>query len=151
MSIQQKIDEELKAAMRAKDAQKLVAIRMVKAKMGETITAKGFAGTVDDALWLSVIGSYIKAQEKALEQFVAAGVGDSEPAQQIRFDMAYLAPYLPSKADEATQRAWVDEAVAALGGKGSAKLGQVMGSVMKAHKDEVDAALLRSLIEAALR
>jgi uncharacterized protein YqeY len=53
MSIQQKIDEELKAAMRAKDAQKLVAIRMVKAKMGETITAKGFSGTVDDALWLS--------------------------------------------------------------------------------------------------
>jgi hypothetical protein len=71
---------------------------------------------------------------------VAAGVGDSEPAEQIRFDLAYLTPYLPSKADEATQRAWVDEAVAALGGKGSAKLGQVMGAVMKAHKDEVDAA-----------
>lgn len=151
MSIQEEIDAHLKAGMRARDAQKLITVRMLKARMGETTTAKGFSGTVDDALWLQVLTGYLKQQEKALEQFVQIGAGDSEPAAQIRYDMEFIRPFLPTKADDATHRAWVDEAVAGLGGPSKAKMGQVMGAIMKTHKDEVDATLLRSLIEAALR
>ena len=149
-TIQARLDAALKDAMRARDSQRLIAIRMLKARMGETTTAKGFSGEVDDALWLQVISAYIKQQEKGLEQFEQAGAGDSEPAAQIRFEVDFLRPFLPAKADEATQRAWVDAAIAGLGGPGKAKMGAVMGTIMKAHKDEVDAGSLRAMIAAAL-
>ncbi|MEZ4467200.1 MAG: GatB/YqeY domain-containing protein [bacterium] len=149
-TIQARLDAQLKDAMRARDSQRLIAVRMLKARMGETITAKGFSGTVDDALWIQVMSAYLKQQEKGLEQFEQAGAGDSEPAAQMRFEMAFIRPFLPAKADEATVRAWVAEAITGLGGPGKAKLGAVMGAIMKAHKDEVEAGSLRALIEAEL-
>lgn len=150
MSVQQRLDDQLKTAMRARDKRTVQLIRMVKSKMGEKTTAKGFSGTVTDETWLGVIEAYSKSQRKAIELFKKAGEAGQEHIDQINWEIETLAVYLPEKADEATVRGWVDTALAALGGKEKAKMGQLMGAVMKAHKGEADAGLVRTVVTAAL-
>lgn len=150
MSLQARIDDELKTAMRARDKQRLDLLRMIKSKVIEARTAPGFSGEIDDALYLSVIETFSKSQRKALEQYRAAGPQGAEHVAQIEWELARLDEYLPQKADEATVRGWVQEAITGLGGKERAKLGQVIGVVMKAHKADADPAMVRAAVEAAL-
>ncbi|MBU0551693.1 GatB/YqeY domain-containing protein [Myxococcota bacterium] len=148
--IAQQLNEQLKEAMRAKDQRLLGVIRMVKAKMTERKTSKGFKGVEDDALWLDVIGAYQKMQVKALAQYEALGEVGAEAAAELRWEIAWLEGYLPKLADEAQTRAWVEAAIQGLGGPDKARVGQVMGAVMKSHKGEVDANLVRDLVNAQL-
>lgn len=150
MSIEAQLTQRMKDAMRAKDKRTLGLIRMIKSKMTETRTAAGFDGTVDDALWLKVIQSYAKSQAKALKIYQDLGEAGAEHAEQLTWEVAALQEWLPQKADEATTRGWVNDAVAGMGGKERAKFGAVMGAVMKAHKADVDPALVRTLVKEAL-
>ena len=96
------------------------------------------------------MASYSKSQKKALSQFEGIDRPEAkEHVDQITWELATLEGWLPEKADEATVRGWVAEAVAGLGGPG-AHFGAAMGAVMKAHKDEVDPAMVRRLVEEAL-
>ncbi len=145
MGLGERLTDDMKAAMRARDSRKLNLIRMVKARMTEKTTSKGFSGEVDDALWVEIISSYAKSQAKALEQFRDAGAAGAEHVEQIEYELAELEAYLPKKADEATTRMWVEQAIAGLGGPEKAKIGAVMGAVMKAHKQDVEAQLVRTI------
>jgi uncharacterized protein len=146
MSIQERLDTELKTAMRARDKRMSSLVRMLKSKMTETTTKAGFKGEVNDALWLNVIGAYAKSLKKALGQFAAAGEAGAEHVEQLTWEVGVLESYLPAKADEATVRGWVQAAIDGLGGKGAANLGAVMGAVMKSHKADVDASMVRSIV-----
>jgi uncharacterized protein YqeY len=151
-TLEQRLDEKLKAAMRARDQRTIDLVRMVKSKMLERQKQKGgFTGTVDDALWQDVIGAYAKTLEKGITEFEKSN-SDAARARidDLRWEIAQLQEFLPKKADEAQTRAWVDEAVAGLGGKANAKQGAVLGAVMKAHKADVDPVLLRRLVDEAL-
>lgn len=148
-TLQAQFNDLLKTAMRARDKQALGVIRMIKAKVTADSTIKGFSGEVDDAFWLKTIASYMKQQKKALAAFVEIGDAGADHRAAIEWELAWLEPFLPKKVDEATTQQWVDEAVAGLGE--GAKFGAVMGAVMKSHKAEVDPALVRRLIQAALR
>jgi uncharacterized protein YqeY len=150
MSLEARINDELKTAMRARDKKQLDLLRMIKSRVTEAKTAPGFSGPDDDSLWLSVIETFSKSQRKALEQFRAAGPQGAEHVAQIEWELAALDAYLPTKADEATTRQWVADAIAGLGGKERAKLGQVIGVVMKAHKADADPTMVRALVEAEL-
>ncbi|MFN3199597.1 MAG: GatB/YqeY domain-containing protein [Bradymonadia bacterium] len=151
MSIDARLTQQMKDAMRAKDRRTLDVVRMVKSRMKERTTQKGFTGEVNDALWLEVIEAYVKSLKKGVGEFEKVPEGEGqEQIDQLNWEIALLQAYLPAKADEAQTKAWVDEAIAGLGGPEGLKAGQVMGVVMKGHKKEVDAALVRSLVEAAL-
>lgn len=145
------LDEKLKESMRNKDQPMLDLVRMLKTKMMERRTAKGFSGEVNDALWIEVIGAYVKSLEKGVTEFEKSNT-DAARAQiaSLRWEIEACQQWLPRKAGEDQTRAWVDEAVAGLGGKDKAKIGAVMGAVMKAHKDDVDATVVKRLAEAAL-
>lgn len=146
MAIEADLNAKLKAAMRARDKQTLGLVRMLKSKMTERTTASGFSGEVDDALWLEVIQAYEKSQRKALAQFKDAGAAGAGHVKDLEWELEALAEFLPKKADEATIRGWVQAAIDGMGGAGNAKLGPVMGAVMKAHKSEVDAGLVRKVV-----
>lgn len=149
-SIEERLNERLKTAMRAKDQRTLNLLRMVKAKMTETLTAKGFSGEKNDALWVQVVEAYVKSQQKALEQYRQAGEAGREHAEQIEWEVANLQEYLPQKADAETVRGWVREVIEGLGGRDRAKTGQVMGAVLKAHKADADPALVRQIVDEEL-
>ncbi len=149
-TLQQQLDDRLKQAMRARDSQMLNLVRMLKARMIERKTAPGFKGEVDDALWTDVITVYAKSLSKALEQYRAVGPAGVEHATQLEWELRALDEWLPKKADAATVQGWIDEAIAGLGGKDNAKIGAVMGAVIKAHKADVDPGMVRQLAEQSL-
>ena len=151
MPIGEDLDNALKTAMPAKDQPMLALVRMLKSRMTELTTSKGFNRTVDDVLWQEVITRYARSQEKAIEQFAKAGERGAGHVAAIRLELSTLAQWLPQKADEATMTAWVDEAIAGLGGPDGANFGQVMGEVMKAHKADVDPKTVKDLINARLQ
>ena len=146
MSISARLNEQLKSAMRSKDKRSLQVIRMVKSKMTERKTRKGFSGEENDALWLEVIAAYYKSQKKGLQIYQELNASDE--IRELEWELAWLETFLPKKADEETLRLWVAEALAGMGP--SPNFGQVMGAVMRLHKAEVDPNTLRALIKEAL-
>lgn len=150
MSIEADMTARMKDAMRARDRRLLDVIRMIKSRVQEARTASGFDGNDGDELWQSVIEAYAKSQKKARAQYADAGEAGASHVEQIDYELSVLDEWMPKKADEATVRGWVDDAIAGLGGKERAKFGAVMGAVMKAHKADVEPAMVRDLVKQAL-
>jgi|SRR5579871_2910520 len=150
MALEQQLSELLKQAMKDKDARTVDTVRMIKTRIMERRTAKGFSGEVDDALIVDVIGAYRKQLQKGLEEFVAAGERGREQAEQLRFEIAFCERFLPKKLDDETLRALVRERIAALGITDGKQAGKLVGDVMKSHKGEVEAADVKRIAEEEL-
>ena len=73
MSLETTLNETLTKAIREKDSRVADVVRMLKSRLTERRTAKGFNGTVDDALVLDVISAYRKSLQKALPDYEKAG------------------------------------------------------------------------------
>ena len=152
MSLEQQLAETLTRAIREKDQRTADVVRMLKTKVTERRTAKGFAGTVDDAVVLDVIGAYRKQLQKAIAEYEKVG-GERAAAQiaQLRFEIEFCERYLPRSIDESALRALVKERIAALGISDSKQAGRLVGDVMKTHKGQVDAADVKRVAEELLR
>ncbi len=135
----------MKAAMKSRDQAKLNVIRAIRARIGELTKSKGFQGPVDDALYLKTIAAYVKSMTKAHKEFVAAGERGEERAAELAFEIEYLSEFLPKKLDVASTRPLVEAAIAETGANDPKQIGRVMGAVMKTHRDEVDATLVRQI------
>ncbi len=150
MALEEQLNDQLKQAMRDKDLRTADTLRMIKTKIMERRTAKGFSGTVDDALILDVISAYRKQLQKGLEEFLAAGERGREQAEQLKFEIAFCERYLPKGLDEGALRALVRERIAALGMKDPKQAGRLVGDIMKSHKGQVEAADVKRLAEEEL-
>jgi uncharacterized protein YqeY len=123
---------------------------MLKSKLQERRTAKGFAGTVDDALVRDVIGAYRKQLQKALVEFEKVGERGAAQAAQLRFDIAFCERYLPKGLDEAALRTLVRDRLTVLGITDPKQAGRLIGDVMKTHKGQVEAADVKRIAEELL-
>jgi uncharacterized protein YqeY len=147
MALEQELRTILTNAMKAKDLRTADVVRMVNTKVIERRTAKGFSGTVDDALYLDVISAYRKSLVKAREEFVAAGDRGKEQADALAWEIAFLDRFLPKGLGPDEVRAAVRAAIAAVGATDVKQAGRVVGEVMKVHKGQVDAASVKKLVE----
>jgi uncharacterized protein len=123
---------------------------MIKTRLMERRTAKGFSGVVDDALVVDVIANYRKQLQKALAEFDKLGERGAAQAAQLRFELEYCAGYLPRTMDEPALRALVQERLRALGITDPKQAGRLVGDVMKTHKGQVDAAEVKRIAEELL-
>ncbi len=151
MGLEEQLGDMLKQAMRDKDQPTLDTLRMIKTKIMERRTAKGFSGTVDDALVLDVIGSYRKQLQKGLEEFVAAGDRGKEQADQLRFEISFCERFLPKGMDDNALRALVKERAAALKLTDPKMAGRLVGDIMKSHKGQVEAGDVKRIAEEVLK
>ncbi|MGH8958947.1 MAG: GatB/YqeY domain-containing protein [Acidimicrobiia bacterium] len=151
MTIKEELSAELKDAMKARDARRRDVIRMIETDVTVARSAPGFKGDVDDALYRKVITAYAKKMEKAKEEFEEAGEPGEAMAEKLGWEVEYLSRWLPRKLDEESTAGLVRAAIAELGVAGDPKAsGRVIGQVMKAHKEEVDGALVNRLVAEAL-
>jgi uncharacterized protein len=150
MSVEQALNDTLTQAMRAKDARTADVVRMLKSRLTERRTAKGFSGQVDDALVLDVIGAYRKSLQKALPDYEKAGERGQTQAAQLRFEIEFCERFLPRGLDDAALRALVRERLTALGITDARQVGRVVGDVMKTHKGLVEAGDVKRLAEELL-
>ena len=150
MALEQQLTDLLKQAMKDKDARSLDVIRMIKTKIMERRTAKGFSGTIDDALVTEVIAAYRRQLQKAVAEFAGGGDKGKEQIEQLQFEIAFTERFLPRGLDEAAVRALVKERIAALGLKSTKESGKLLGDIMKTHKGLVEAADIKRFAEEEL-
>lgn len=151
MSLEEQLRSQLTTALKAKDLRTANLIRMINTRIMERRTAPGFAGAVDDALILDVIGAYKKAMEKAKVEFVNVGERGAEQVVELQWEIDWCAGWLPTQMSEDELRALVAEAVAQLPQKDPKMAGRVIGMVKKRVGDRADAVLVKKLAEELLK
>jgi uncharacterized protein YqeY len=132
MTLQERIDSDLKDAMRAKDAARLGVLRMLKSALKySAIEKSGAAAQLDDAEAAQVIRKQVKQRQDSIESFEKGG--RSELAAKEKDELALLQAYLPQglNADELAKI--VGETIGELGATSRAQ----MGAVMKALQSKV--------------
>ena len=142
----QRVSDDLKKAMLAKDAVRVNALRMVRAAFIEA--SKLGAGEVTEEGAVDILRRIRKQRVDSAEAYVAANRADLAEAETA--DISIIDEYLPKLADEATTLEWVKAAIAASGATSVKQMGKVIGLVMKDHKGDADGALVRTLIEREL-
>ena len=151
MALEQELTNRLTQAIKGKDGRTADVVRMLKTRLQERRTAKGFSGQVDDALVLDVIGAYRKQLQKAIAEYEKLGERGAAHAAQLRFEQEFCEGYLPKGMDEAAVRALVKERLAALGIADAKQVGRLVGDIMKTHKGQVEAGDVKRIAEELLK
>jgi hypothetical protein len=146
MSLKDQITEDMKNAMRAKDSERLGAIRLLLAAAKQKEVDERVV--LDDAAVIGIVDKLIKQRKDSVTAYT----------QALRMDLAYkesaeikvLEAYLPQRlsADEIT--AAVAAIVATVGAKGPADMGKVMGAVKAQLAGKADLALVSQAVKATL-
>jgi uncharacterized protein YqeY len=130
MSLSARIDEDIKAAMKAKEADKLGALRMLKSSLKYAVIEKGAASeaALADTDVITVVRKRIKQCQDAIEGFDKGG--RDEQAAKEKAELVLLDAYLPAALSADELSALVREAIAETGATGRAQMGAVMKVVM---------------------
>ena len=126
MSLNDTIAADIAAAMKAKDAPRLSALRMLKAAVMNRGVEKG--RDLDDAEVLQVVSSLVKQRRDSIDQFSKAGRSDLVDKETA--EIAVLEAYLPPAVSPAEIDAAVAEAIAETGAASARDMGRVMKAVM---------------------
>ena len=126
MTLNEKVAAEITAAMKAKDAGRLSALRMLKAAIMNKGVEKG--RDLDDAEVLQVVASLVKQRRDSIDQFQKAGRTDL--VEKESGEVKVLEEYLPPAASAAQIDAAVAEAIAESGATSPKDMGKVMKAVM---------------------
>jgi len=126
MALSDKVNADITAAMKAKDAARLSALRMMKAALVNKGVEKG--RDLEDAEVLQVFASLVKQRRDSIDQFAKAGRTDLVDKETA--EIAVLEEYLPPAASSAEIDAAVAEAVAETGATSPKDMGKVMKAVM---------------------
>lgn len=123
MSLKERISEDMKAAMRAKDSARLGAIRLLLAAMKQKEVDERIS--LDDAATIAIVEKLIKQRRDSIAQYEAAGRTDLVTAE--KFELEVLMAYMPAGLSEAEIDAAIDAAIAQTGAAGPADMGKLMG------------------------
>ncbi len=146
MSLKERITEDMKAAMRAKEADRLGTIRMLLAAMKQKEVDERV--TLDDAAVVAIVDKLIKQRKDAISQFSQAGRDDLVAKESA--ELTVLEAYLPVRLSADEIRAGVDAIVAELGAKGPGDMGKVMGAAKQRFQGNADMGQVSAAVKAAL-
>jgi uncharacterized protein YqeY len=147
MALIETITADIAAAMKAKDATRLTALRMLKTALTTRSVEKGRA--LEPAEDLQVVAALVKQRRDSIEQFEAAG--RHELAEKERAEIAILEAYQPPAASDDDIAAAVAAAVASTGATSAKDMGRVMKAVMAALAGKtVDGRRVNELVRARL-
>jgi hypothetical protein len=142
MAIFDEISVQMKDALKARAEIRLRTLRSVRAAFLTEMKRDG-AEHLSDDVCTALLRRLEKQRRESIEAFEQAD--RPEQAEAERAELGVIQEFLPSLADEDQTRAWVVEAIEATGALAPGDAGRVMGTVMKAHKGEVDGALARRM------
>ena len=146
MSLKEQITEDMKNAMRAKEAGKLGTIRLITAAMKQKEVDERVELT--DAMVLAIIEKMIKQRKDSISQFEAGGRQDL--ADKEKAELVILTAYMPASLSEAEIAAEVAAAVAQVNPTGPQDMGKVMAIVKAKLAGRADMTAVSGLVKAAL-
>ncbi|MFO1301202.1 MAG: GatB/YqeY domain-containing protein [Burkholderiaceae bacterium] len=146
MNLKERIGEDMKAAMRAREADRLSAIRMLLAAIKQKEVDERI--TVDDAQVVAIVDRLIRQRRDSIEQFQKAGRQDLVDREKLEVEV--LSVYLPQQASAAEVAAEIDAAIAATGATGPQQMGKVMGVLKQRLAGRTDLSAVSAQVKARL-
>lgn len=146
MSLKDRINDDMKAAMRARETGRLATIRLLLAAIKQREVDERV--TLDDTAITAVIDKMIKQRKDSISQFEAAGRTDL--VENETAELKVLAGYMPEQLSEAEIAAEVQAAVAQSGAAGPQDMGKVMGVLKPKLAGRADMTAVSALVKAAL-
>ena len=148
MSLKQKIQEDMKQAMKSADKRRLDVLRMVKAKMLEAEVSlratKGRDYELEDGEVIGVLTSYAKQRRDSIDSFRQGGREEMAAAEEA--ELAIIQEYMPRQLSSDELRVLVAEAIAASGATSAKDTGAVMKLVMPQVKGKADGKVVSQLV-----
>lgn len=149
MDFQARIDQDLKDAMKARQAERLAVIRMLKSALKlASIEQGGMDARLDDAAALAVVRKELKKRQDSIEQFTKGG--RPELAEKEKAEAEILQAYLPQPLTPAELDALVRECIAETGATSKAQMGAVMKCATAKAAGRADGRALSAAVSAAL-
>ena len=148
MTLEQQIQEDIKAAMKAKDAVAMAATRAIK---GEILLFKTSGAGVDEVIdgdILKMIQKLVKQRKESAEQYVAAG--RQELADNELAEAAVMERYLPKQLSAEEVKAKIQEIIAQVGATSIKDMGKVMGAANKALAGLSDGRTISGIVKELL-
>jgi len=142
-----RIQGEMTAAMKARDAETLSTLRMLKAALMEAKIAKKNVPLSQEEE-IEIVSRYEKKRRETLDECKKAGRDDLAAKEEV--EIAIVRRFLPEQLDEAGVRAAVTRAVAATGAASARDMGKVMGVLMKELKGRADGDLVSRIVKETL-
>lgn len=146
MTLKDRITEDMKAAMRAKEADRLSTIRMLLAACKQREVDERVV--LDDAAVIGIVDKLIKQRKDSIAAFQQAGRADLVDKESA--EVRVLEAYLPQRLSADEIRAEVAALVAELGAKGAGDMGKVMGAAKARLGGKADMGQVSAAVKAAL-
>ena len=147
MTLTERVDEDLKTAMKERDALKVSALRMLKAAVSNTAIQKG-KQVLEDGEIQEVTAKLIKQREESVEAFTKGG--RPELAEKEAKESAILKAYLPPAMSEAELKSLIQAVIQETGASGPQGMGAVMKAVMSKASGRADGKIINQLVREAL-
>ena len=147
MSLKERITEDMKAAMRAKDSERLGTIRLLLAALKQKEVDERIA--LDDAAVVGIVDKLIKQRKDSITQFAQAGRDDLVAKETAELNV--LQEYLPARMSAEEVNAAVAALVTELGAKGPGDMGKVMGAAKQRLGQQAEMALVSAAVKRALQ
>ncbi|MEB3831871.1 GatB/YqeY domain-containing protein [Phormidium sp. CCY1219] len=150
MSLKERIDQQIKAAMKAKDKIRLETVRSIKKQILETEVSLRPSGqeTLTEAQELELLSKLAKQRRESIEQYEQANRPDL--AEREATELAIIEEFLPRQLDDAQVSAIVDEIIARVGASSPKDMGKVMGPAMQQLKGKADGKKVQDMVKAKL-
>jgi len=146
VTLKERITEDMKAAMRGSDKERLSTIRMLQAGIKQREVDERI--TLDDAQVIAVLEKMVKQRKESIVQFEQGGRADL--ADKEKAEIALLQAYLPAQLSAAEVDTIIQEAIAATGAASVKDMGKVMGVVKSKAAGRTDMGAVSARIKAAL-
>ena len=146
MSLKQQLTDDMKAAMKAGEKDRLGVIRLVNAAIKQKEVDERVEMT--DPLVLAVLEKMVKQRKDSIAQYEAAGREDLAAVE--RYELSVIDGYLPAKLGEAEILAAIDAAIAATGAAGPADMGKLMGVLKPKLAGQADMGEVSTLVKQRL-
>jgi uncharacterized protein len=150
MSLKERIGEEIKSAMKAKDKIRLETVRGIKKAILEKEVALRPQGqdSLTEEQEIELVAQLAKQRRDSIEQFTKAGRNDL--ADKESQELAILETYLPKQLDDTELESVIDEIINSVGATTAKDLGKVMGTAMKELKGKADGKKIQALVKSKL-
>lgn len=143
----ERLNEDMKQAMREKDKDRLSVIRMVKAAMQNEAIHLGVKELTEEQE-LTVLTREVKQRKESLKEFSAAKRDDL--VAKVEKELAILSAYMPEQLSEAELEQLVKVTIAQLGASSKQDFGKVMGAIMPKVKGRADGKVVQNLVKQLL-
>lgn len=143
MSLLNRLNDDMKQAMRNREKEKLTVIRMIKASMQNEAIKLGVDNLSSDEE-LTVLARELKQRKDSLLEFEKAGRDDL--ADKLKNEIVVLDAYMPEQLTEEELVEVVKETISSVGASSKADIGKVMGVLMPKVKGKADGALVNKVV-----